>query len=108
MVRHLQGHLIAGDKFETNFPESARTLLGPVWRVSQARGLLEFTGNSEDWLASKKNVKKHACKVRYAVRHLLRTGSTYRISESETPAWVRGSRDRFNGRRARSWRPDSH
>jgi len=80
MVRHLQGHLIAGDKFETNFPESARTLLGPVWRVSQARGLLEFTGNSEDWLASKKNVKKHACKVRYAVRHLMRTGSTCRIS----------------------------
>jgi len=52
-----------------------------------------------EWLASKKNVKKHACKVRYAVRHLLRTGSTYRISESETPAWVRGSRDRFKGRR---------
>jgi hypothetical protein len=49
-------------------------------------------GNSEDWLASKKNVKKHACKVGYAVRHLMRTGSTYRISESETPAWVRRAR----------------
>ncbi len=51
-------------------------------------------------LASKKNVKEHACN--YAVRHLLRTGSTYRISESETPAWVRGSRERFNGRRAQA------
>jgi hypothetical protein len=30
-------------------------------------------------LACKKNVEKHACKVRYAVRHLMRTGSTCRI-----------------------------
>ena len=46
--------------------------------------------------------ERHACKVRYAVRHLLRTGSTYRNSASETPAWVRGSRERFNGRRAQA------
>lgn len=70
-------------------------------KLAKKRGLnLEFTGNSEEWLASKKNVEKHACKVRYAIRHLLRTGSTYRISASETPAWVRGSREQFNRRRA--------
>jgi hypothetical protein len=44
------------------------------------KGIAASNGNSEDWLASKKNVKKHACKVRYAVRHLMRTGSTCRIS----------------------------
>ena len=31
-------------------------------------------------LASKKNVKKHACTGRYAVRHLLRSRSIFRIS----------------------------
>ncbi len=72
-------------------------------KLAKKRDLkLEFTGNSEDWLASKKNVKKHACKVHYAVRHLLRRGSTYRISGSETPAWVRGSREWFNGQRAQA------
>jgi hypothetical protein len=44
------------------------------------KGIAASNGNPEDWLACKKNVEKHACKVRYAVRHLLRTGSTCRIS----------------------------
>jgi len=70
-------------------------------KLAKKRDLnLEFTGNSEDWLASKKNVKEHACKVRYAVRHLLRIGSTFRISASDTPTWVRGSRERFLRRKS--------
>jgi hypothetical protein len=59
---------------------------------------LEFTGNSADWLAGKKGVEKHACKVGYNARHLRRTGSTYRISASDTPPWVRRSRARFAAR----------
>ena len=47
--------------------------------------------------------------VSYGVRQLLRTGSTYRISASQTPAWVRRSRAAFAApcTRTRHWFPSA-
>ena len=48
--------------------------------------------NSADWLASKKGVSEHACKIAYTVNHLRRRGSDFRGSGSSTPEWVRRAR----------------
>jgi hypothetical protein len=69
-------------------------------KLAKKRGLkLEFTDNSADWLDGKAGVNKHASKLRYAVRHLLRDGSDFRISADETPFWVGRSWTAFFGSR---------
>lgn len=49
---------------------------------------ITITRNSAAWLAKRKSVTQHACKIRYAVHHLRRRGSDYRMSPPEMP-WIR-------------------
>ena len=53
---------------------------------------LNVPGNTDDWLATKKGVSEHTCKVHYTVDHLRRRGSDYRMNDYQTPEWVRRSR----------------
>jgi hypothetical protein len=62
-------------------------------KYAEKRGLkVNISRNSDDWLAGKKGVEEHACKVGYVVNHLRRWGSDFRMSSSQTPAWVRRAR----------------
>lgn len=71
-------------------------------KLATKRGLaLEFTANSDEWLADRPSVGSHASKIDYAVSHLLQRGATWRASESESPEWVRRSRDAFARHRRR-------
>ena len=49
---------------------------------------IAITRNDDEWLAKRKSVTEHACKIRYTVNHLRRSGSDYRMSPPETP-WIR-------------------
>lgn len=49
---------------------------------------ITITRNSAAWLAKRKSVTQHACKIRYTVNHLRRRGSDYRMSAPEFP-WIR-------------------
>ena len=49
---------------------------------------ITITRNDDEWLAKRKSVTEHACKIRYSVNHLRRRGSDYRMSPPETP-WIR-------------------
>ena len=54
--------------------------------------------NSAAWLRKKRKKnsrQQHKCRVEYTVHHLRRAGSDLRMSRSQTPDWVRGSRERF-------------
>jgi hypothetical protein len=61
--------------------------------LARKRGLkVKISRNSDEWLAEKKGVSEHACKVEYTVNHIRRRGSDFRTSRSQTPDWVRGAR----------------
>ena len=45
--------------------------------------------NSADWLANRKGVTEHACRIEYVVNHLRRRGSDFRASGIQMPEWVR-------------------
>ena len=49
---------------------------------------IKITRNDDEWLAKRKSVTEHACKIRYTINHLRRRGSDYRLSPPETP-WIR-------------------
>ena len=71
--------------------------------LARKRGLkVRISRNSDEWLAEKKGVSEHACKVEYTVDHMRRSGSDFRANRSQTPDWVRGSRERFNRQRAQA------
>jgi len=68
-------------------------------RAARRNLTLEVTGNSVEWLEGKASVDQHACKIEYAVFHLLQAGSTFRLGANQTPPFVRRTRERFRGQR---------
>ena len=67
--------------------------------LARKRGLkVNISRNSDEWLAKKKGVSKHACKVEYSVDHMRRRGSDFRTNRSQTPDWVRRAKGaRYSG-----------